>query len=247
MRNLDAARLENGPSEMWGHAGWFRNAHENLRWEACRPTLSLFEWASVHTNEASMSLTLLSPLIRFKQIVRSSLLSGWQATHCFGGLSHLPHARQFCIGHCFGMPSVMSTRVLMQFAHILAWGKPRFSARPFRAAQGRGGNGRTQRVVGSSEEGVSCLSPGSTPLVRRTCNTGSWELSPGSSAAPPHSCRRGPDERPHPSRPSRSSYRILPQVQIPGLHCLPPPLHLPQQMSNQPPVAKRAKEVQTPQ
>lgn len=95
--------------------------------------MSLFEWASVQTKEASMSLTLLSPLMRFKQIVRSSLLSGWQATHCLGGLSHLPHARQLCIGHCLGMPSVMSTRVLMQLAHMFAWGHPRFSTGHFRA------------------------------------------------------------------------------------------------------------------
>ena len=70
--------------------------------------------------EASTSLTLLSPLILFRQIESSSFDSGWQATQCFGGFRKRPHALQHCIGTLFGIPSVISTRVLMQFAHILA-------------------------------------------------------------------------------------------------------------------------------
>lgn len=83
-------------------------------------TFNLRQCGSVQMKEASTSLTLFRPLILFRQIDSSSLDSGWHATQCFGGFRYRPHPRQHCIGTLLGIPSVISTLVRMQFAHMLA-------------------------------------------------------------------------------------------------------------------------------
>ena len=84
-----------------------------------RCTLSRRLCGSVQMKAASTSLTLFRPLRRLIQTCSSSLDSSWHAIQCLGGLRYLPQALHHCSGTLFGMPSDMSTRVRMQFEHML--------------------------------------------------------------------------------------------------------------------------------
>jgi hypothetical protein len=106
-------------------------------------TLSLFEWGSVHTNPASINLTLFNPFNFFKQRARSSRDSRAHCTHSAGGwkylgkisqiskvkvnhenlivfLKYLSHPLQKCSVACFGIPSVMSIWDLRHATHMFA-------------------------------------------------------------------------------------------------------------------------------
>lgn len=67
---------------------------------------------------ASIILTLLKPFNFLKQSASNSLLSGWAASHWFGGCSHLSQPRQKWRLASRGIPTEISVVSLIQSKQI---------------------------------------------------------------------------------------------------------------------------------